>query len=72
MSSVGNYLVPLEFKDVGLVPLLGLCVSGLSLHQQLPSLGKSGAEARDHLPHGGDTALGGDQPLLQLPDTPEH
>lgn len=67
-----THLVPLELEEVGLVPLLGLGVGGLSLLQQLLSLGKSGAEARDSLTHGGDAALGGLQALLQLPDTTQH
>lgn len=69
---MGNHLIPLEFKDIGFVPVVRLLDGAGCFLQKALSVRQLGGKAGQDLPDGWEAAVGDHQLLLQLTDTPQH
>lgn len=69
---MGNHLIPLEFEDTGLVPVLRLLDGPGCFLEEALSVRQLGGEAGHDLLDRRYTAICDHQLLLQLTDAPQH
>ena len=69
---MGNHLIPLEFEDVGSVPVVRLLDGAGCAVEKLLSVRQLGEKAGQVLPDRWKAGVCGHQLLLQLTNTPQY